>query len=108
VRLDCLSPLGGRAPVFTPMIRLILNIVVNRLSENPDVKVGLIEAGVLHSEDPILYTPRSSKHANNPNYDWKFASEPQANAHGRVMSFSRYVASPLSLLIVLNFCCHYR
>ena len=108
MRLDCLSPLGGRAPVFTPMIRLILNIVVNRLSENPDVKVGLIEAGVLHSEDPILYTPRSSKHANNPNYDWKFASEPQANAHGRVMSFSRYVASPLSLLILLNFCCDYR
>ncbi|KIM78169.1 GMC oxidoreductase [Piloderma croceum F 1598] len=63
--------------------------VATRLSENPDVKVGLIEAGVLHSDDPIVYTPRSSEHVNSSNYDWLFATEPQANAHGRVISVPR-------------------
>jgi hypothetical protein len=77
----------------------MLNILANRLSENPDVKVGLIEAGVLHSGDPVIYTPRLMGHANNPKYDWISATEPQANAHGRVISVPRYVASLLPFLI---------
>ncbi|KIM78152.1 GMC oxidoreductase [Piloderma croceum F 1598] len=63
--------------------------IATRLSENPNVKVGLIEAGVLHSDDPVIYTPRSLGHANNPDYDWVFTTEPQANAHGRVISVPR-------------------
>jgi hypothetical protein len=36
-------------------------------------------------------------HVNNPDYDWVFATEPQVNAHGRVVSAPRYVPSPLTL-----------
>jgi hypothetical protein len=65
---------------------------VNTLSENPDVKVGLIEAGVLHSEnDPVVYMPRSFAGPGNPDYDWAFATEPQTHAQGRVIPAPRYI-----------------
>ena len=75
--------------------------LVNRLSENPDVKVGLIEAGVLHSEDdPVVYMPRAFAGPGNPDYDWVFATEPQANAQGRVIPAPRYVQGRVALVSI--------
>ncbi|KAJ7820002.1 alcohol oxidase [Mycena olivaceomarginata] len=58
--------------------------VANRLSENPSVKVGILEAGVLLDNDPIVDIPRNVAMNNgNPKYDWMLSTSPQAGAIGR-------------------------
>ncbi|KAM5543814.1 hypothetical protein V8D89_002431 [Ganoderma adspersum] len=59
-----------------------------RLAENPSLVVGVIEAGVLHLNDPILDVPVQSG-IGNATYDWQFVSTPQVNAGGRNISLPR-------------------
>ena len=52
--------------------------VAARLSENPDVKVGVLEAGKSRLDDPLVDTPAMFlKLLGNPEYDYGFRSEPQ-------------------------------
>lgn len=52
-----------------------------RLTENPRVKVGVIEAGIDRSEDPNVLTPGfATRLFDNPDYDWSFKSTPQVCA----------------------------
>ncbi|KAH7337862.1 alcohol oxidase [Rhizoctonia solani] len=61
-----------------------------RLSENPKVSVGVIEAGVFLPEDPILNTPASALTiAGNPTYDWMFQSVPQVYANNQPINLPR-------------------
>ncbi|TBU28075.1 alcohol oxidase [Dichomitus squalens] len=62
-----------------------------RLAENPSAVVGVIEAGILHLNDPILDVPGhlASSGVGNKTYDWDFVSTPQVNAGGRNLSLSR-------------------
>ncbi|KAK4963641.1 hypothetical protein LTR10_001270 [Elasticomyces elasticus] len=54
--------------------------VAARLSENPDITVGVLEAGVNTLDDPLVDTPAAlSKLIKNPKYDWEFETEPQAS-----------------------------
>lgn len=49
-----------------------------RLSENPDVTVGVIEAGKYRIGDPIVDTPAAFPQMfENPEYDWCMYTVPQ-------------------------------
>ncbi|KAF4620570.1 hypothetical protein D9613_000277 [Agrocybe pediades] len=61
-----------------------------RLAENPDVKVGILEAGPIPVEDVRFTQPRYTEGtAKNPAYDWCFASVPQKHAGGRQIPLPR-------------------
>ena len=53
-------------------------VLAARLSENPNVRVGVIEAGLSGLGDPKVELPTgASMMLNNPDYDWNFRSVPQ-------------------------------
>ena len=53
-------------------------VVAARLSENPDVTVGVIEAGKYRIGDPLVDTPAAfSQMFENPEYDWCLYTTPQ-------------------------------
>ncbi|KAJ7775612.1 alcohol oxidase [Mycena maculata] len=58
--------------------------VANRLSDNATIKVGILEAGVLHEEDPMIEIPRNMGMRNeDPKYAWVSSTSPQPEAAGR-------------------------
>ncbi|KAI0764645.1 alcohol oxidase [Fomes fomentarius] len=59
-----------------------------RLAENSRLTVGVIEAGILHLNDPIVDVPSFSG-VGNASYDWRFVTTPQVNAAGRNISIPR-------------------
>lgn len=58
--------------------------VAARLSENPDVTVGVIEAGKNKLNDMFVDTPAMFLQMfGNEDYDWKYMSTPQIDANGK-------------------------
>lgn len=58
--------------------------VAARLSENPDVSVGVIEAGKYHVDDPIVDVPALFFQGyQNPDYDWCLYTAPQVSRRRR-------------------------
>ncbi|KAJ5494657.1 Glucose-methanol-choline oxidoreductase [Penicillium fimorum] len=54
-----------------------------RLSENPDVTVGVIEAGKYRIGDPLVDTPAAFPNMfENPDYDWCMYTTPQEGNRG--------------------------
>ena len=61
-----------------------------RLTENPDIIVGVIEAGLDRTEDPNVLTPVLTPTMwDNPDYDWIFETVPQAHGNNRVVNQPR-------------------
>ncbi|GKZ82402.1 hypothetical protein AnigIFM56816_007214 [Aspergillus niger] len=59
-------------------------VVASRLSANPDVRVGVIEAGDAGFDDPNFTSPgKISAMLHNPKYDWMYQSTPQAQNQSR-------------------------
>ena len=55
--------------------------VAARLSENPDVTVGVVEAGQYLIGDPLVDTPAAfPKMFEDPKYDWCMYTAPQASS----------------------------
>ena len=53
-------------------------VLAARLSEDPDVRVGVIEAGISRLGDPKVDLPTGvAMMLNNPEYDWSYRSVPQ-------------------------------
>ena len=53
-------------------------VVAARLTENPEVTVGVLEAGPNKLDDILIDTPGLFPQLlNNPAYDWRFHSVPQ-------------------------------
>ena len=53
-------------------------VLAARLSEDPNVRVGVIEAGFSRLEDPKVHLPTGAgMMLNDPDYDWCFRSVPQ-------------------------------
>ncbi|KAG8785534.1 hypothetical protein FRC12_017462 [Ceratobasidium sp. 428] len=64
--------------------------VAARLSEDPNIVVGVIDAGQYLVNDPLIDTPRSAiAMQGNPKYDWMFKSTPQPNLNGRIVDLPR-------------------
>ncbi|KAI3622637.1 choline dehydrogenase [Moniliophthora roreri] len=62
-------------------------VVVARLSEDPDVVVGVFEAGPQHEEvNPLIDV---SATMGDPTYDWMTMTTPQEQANNRLVSISR-------------------
>jgi len=52
--------------------------VAARLSENPNIHVGVLEAGKAHVGDPLISIPAlHGKTSKNPKYDWMHNTVPQ-------------------------------
>ncbi|KAI7541050.1 GMC oxidoreductase [Hortaea werneckii] len=65
-------------------------VVAARLSENPDVSVGVLEAGKERLDDPLINTPAAfSQMFNDPQYDWCFRTEPQTENDNKRHHFPR-------------------
>ncbi|OCL02957.1 GMC oxidoreductase [Glonium stellatum] len=65
-------------------------VVAARLSEDPNVRVGVIEAGVSRLEDPnVQKLTGMSVMLNNPEYDWAYRSVPQEGNKCRVHHIPR-------------------
>lgn len=55
-------------------------VIAARLSENPDVTVGVVEAGKYRIGDPLVDTPAAFfQMFEDPEYDWCLYSAPQVN-----------------------------
>ncbi|KAK6527498.1 hypothetical protein TWF694_004481 [Orbilia ellipsospora] len=64
-------------------------VVANRLSANPLIKVGVIEAGANGLDDPIIYTPGFVGKAVGTSYDWAFSTTPQSELEDRELYWAR-------------------
>lgn len=54
--------------------------IAARLTENPDVTVGVLEAGKNRLDDPLVDTPGAfTQMLHNEEYDWAFKTEPQTH-----------------------------
>ncbi|KAF8313118.1 GMC oxidoreductase [Clavulina sp. PMI_390] len=61
-------------------------VVAARLSEDPDVTVGVIEAGSYHINDPLIDIPGYFGRAiGNPAYDWAYSTTPQKHVNDRLL-----------------------
>ncbi|KIJ44402.1 GMC oxidoreductase [Sphaerobolus stellatus SS14] len=61
-----------------------------KLSEDPKVTVGVIEAGVDYAGDPAVTIPgMMALNTRNPRYDWEFYTEPQVHVQNRKIQSSR-------------------
>ncbi|KAJ7983000.1 alcohol oxidase [Mycena polygramma] len=64
--------------------------VANRLSENPQIKVGIIEAGLFLDNDSLIDIPGNlARNNGNPEYDWVSSTSPQSGADGRSLPVVR-------------------
>ncbi|TCD69118.1 hypothetical protein EIP91_008594, partial [Steccherinum ochraceum] len=65
-------------------------VVAARLSEDPNVVVGVIEAGKYHEHEPKVTVPgMSGQTINDPAFDWSFHTVPQKYVNGRELFQSR-------------------
>ncbi|QRV77531.1 GMC oxidoreductase [Ceratobasidium sp. AG-Ba] len=65
-------------------------VVAARLSEDPAVRVGVLEAGQYVPDDPTINVPGYfGRSIGNPNLDWGFLTVPQKDANGRLLYHPR-------------------
>ncbi len=64
------------------------SVLASRLSENPAIRVGLLEAGDFPS-DPDIANPRMWPALQDRPYDWAYRTTPQAGTAGRVHPWPR-------------------
>lgn len=71
-------------------------VVAARLSENPSVRVGVLEAGRYLPGDPNIDVPQGTGYLGNPLYDWGFTSTPQSAVNGRSIYLARSALHPVT------------
>ncbi|RAH59324.1 alcohol oxidase [Aspergillus piperis CBS 112811] len=65
-------------------------VLAARLSEDPNVRVGVIEAGVSRLGDPKVDTPTGmAMTLKDPEYDWCFQTSPQSGVNNRTYATHR-------------------
>lgn len=64
-------------------------VVAARLSENPNITVGVLEAGSAAFDDPKINVPGRFGETLGSDYDWQFDSTPQPGLNGRSLPWPR-------------------
>lgn len=64
-------------------------VVAARLSENPDISVGVLEAGSAAFDEPKINVPGRFGETLGSEYDWQFESTPQPGLNGRSLPWPR-------------------
>lgn len=64
-------------------------VVAARLSDNPDITVGVLEAGPRAFDDPLINVPGRWGESIGGQYDWKFEIAPQPGLNGRRLAWPR-------------------
>ncbi|KAI7158589.1 GMC oxidoreductase [Hortaea werneckii] len=65
-------------------------VIANRLSEDPNVSILVLEAGEDHSNDEEIYAPGLAGSAlGDSHFDWQYASEPERQLNNRVINHPR-------------------
>ncbi len=64
-------------------------VVATRLSENPKLIVGVLEAGAAAYDDPRINVPGRFGESLGSEYDWKFETTAQPGLNGRSLPFPR-------------------
>ena len=64
-------------------------VVATRLSENPDVVVGILEAGPSAFDDPTINVPGRFGESLGSKYDWQFETTKQPGLNGKSLTFNR-------------------
>ncbi|KAL3259126.1 hypothetical protein ABHI18_005512 [Aspergillus niger] len=65
-------------------------VLAARLSEDPNIRVGVIEAGLSRLGDPKVDTPTGMAMAlKDPEYDWCFQTSPQSGANNKTYATHR-------------------
>lgn len=60
-----------------------------RLSEDPSIRVGVLEAGLWRNGDPRVFTPGLFGKALGSEIDWNFQTTPQPELNGAVVPWNR-------------------
>ena len=56
-------------------------VLANRLSEDLNIQVAVLEAGIARLNDPRIKVPAMAPSMlNDPTYDWCFETEPQVSS----------------------------
>ena len=64
-------------------------VVATRLSEHPDITVGILEAGSAAWDDPRINVPGRFGETLGSEYDWHFETTKQPGLRGRSLPFAR-------------------
>lgn len=63
-------------------------VVAARLTQDPNISVGVLEAGPAHINDPFIMTPALySQTIMTPEYDWCHRSVPQVSQYSLHVDF---------------------
>ncbi|KAG4435308.1 hypothetical protein IFR05_009197 [Cadophora sp. M221] len=64
-------------------------VVAARLSENPRIRVGVLEAGPAAFGEPLINIPGRFGESLGTKYDWKFETTPQPGLNGQSLPWPR-------------------
>ncbi|KAH7355241.1 putative choline dehydrogenase [Rhexocercosporidium sp. MPI-PUGE-AT-0058] len=64
-------------------------VVAARLSENPNIHVGVLEAGPAAFDEPLINIPGRLGESLGTKYDWKFETTPQPGLNGHSLPWPR-------------------
>ncbi|KAI1443220.1 GMC oxidoreductase [Annulohypoxylon stygium] len=64
-------------------------VVATRLSEDPNLNIGVIEAGSAALDEEKINTPRPVLETLGTKYDWQFETVPQQGLGGRTLAWPR-------------------
>jgi choline dehydrogenase-like flavoprotein len=64
-------------------------VVATRLSENPNINVGVLEAGPTAFDEPLINIPGRFGESLGTKYDWQFKTTPQVGINGRSLPWPR-------------------
>ena len=64
-------------------------VVAARLSEDPRITVGVLEAGPAAFDDPTINVPGRFGESLGSKFDWQFQTVPQPGLNGKRLTFNR-------------------